>query len=124
MPFMSFDVDGTERTCRTQILASSTTDTMLGIHHGDSGRIIHIRIGRNHLYGSCRTMPGAVAAIHTIGQRDAVLLYPYGVADLDGRFVCCRDFQDGPRRADLRTLRAFRAAITPFIGSFRLHQSL
>lgn len=122
MPFMSFNVDGTERSCRTKILASSTTDATLSIHHGDSRRILHIRIGRDHLYGSCRTMPGAVAAIHPVCQRDAVLLYPHGMTDLDGRFVCCRDFQDSTSRTDFRTLRAFRAAITSFVGSLRLHQ--
>lgn len=122
MPFMSFNVDGTERSCRTEVLASSTTDATLSIHHGDSRRILHIRIGRDHLYGSCRAMPSAVAAIHPVGQRDAVLLYPHGMTDLGGRFVCGRDFQDSPRRTDFRTLRAFRTAITPFVGSLWLHQ--
>lgn len=47
MPFMSFNVDGTERTCRIQFFTCTTTDTTFGILYRNAERIVHIR-----------TMPG------------------------------------------------------------------
>ena len=81
---VSLHIDGAEWTCRTQVLARSASDTPLGIHDGDSDGVRISAVGRNHQYGSRRTMTGAVAALYAIGQRNAILSNPYGMADTGG----------------------------------------
>ena len=43
-------------------------------------------------------MAGAVAALHTVGQRNAVLPDPYGMTDAGGGFLLDGDRPDGSRR--------------------------
>ena len=84
MSFMSFHIDGTERTCRTQIFACAAPDAPFGIHNGDSDRVHIVTVGRNHQYCARRAMTGTVAALHTVGQRNAILPDPYGMTDTGG----------------------------------------
>lgn len=53
---------------------------------------------------------GAVAALHLIGDADAILLYPYGMTYLDGRFVGFRYRPDSTCRTNFRTLGTFGTA--------------
>ena len=39
---MTFDMDSTERTCRTKVLAGSATDATLRINYRNTGRIISV----------------------------------------------------------------------------------
>ena len=122
MSFMSFHIDGTERTGRTKILTCPAADTTLHIDYRNLWRICFFRIGSYHLYGTCRTMAGTVPAFHLVCDADAILLNPYGMTDLDGRFLGEARQMDGIGRSHLRTLGAFGAAVTAFVGHFRLHQ--
>ena len=61
----------------------------------------------HHLYGADRAVAGAVAALHLIGDADAILLYPYGMTYLDGRFVGFRYRPDSTCRTNFRTLGTF-----------------
>lgn len=67
-------------------------------------------------------MAGTVPAFHLVCDADAILLNPYGMTDLDGRFLGEARQMDGIGRTHLRTLGAFGAAVTAFVGHFRLHQ--
>ena len=67
-------------------------------------------------------MAGAVAALHAVGIDDTVGGDPYGVADLHRRLVLLGDRAYGPRGTDLRTLRTFGAAVSPFVGHLGHHQ--
>lgn len=84
---MSLHIYGTEGTRRTEVLAGSATDTPLCVHYGYLRRVGIIGIVRHHLYGTCRTMACAVAACHTVGQRQTVVLHPNSVTCLYGRLV-------------------------------------
>ena len=67
-------------------------------------------------------MTGTVAAIDTVGIDYAKVFDPYGMSDLNGRFVGYVDRLYGAGRTHVRTFGAFRPAIPKFIGHFRLHQ--
>ena len=91
MGFVSLDVNGTERTCRTQVFASTATDTAFRIDDRDHYGLVLFAVfatssmsvtavERNHLYSSDRTMSSTIPAIYSIGKRDAVLFHPHGMA--------------------------------------------
>lgn len=122
MVLVSFHIDGTERTCRTEVLTGTAADTPLRVYHRYLRRIGVVRVRSYHLYGSCRTVAGAVTAFHSVGQRHAVLFHPYGMADLDGGLVFHRNGAYRSGRTYLGTLRTLRTAVTAFVGHFRLHQ--
>ena len=82
--FVPLHIDGTEWTCRTQILTRPAPDTPFGIDNRYSDRVRSFDIRRDHQYRSRRTMTGTVAALHTVGQRDAILSNPYGMPDAGG----------------------------------------
>lgn len=82
MLLMALHVDGTEGANRTEVLASSTTDTTILINDGNARRLLILRIHWHHGDGSYRTMAGTVSTRHTIGDRQTVLLYPYSMANL------------------------------------------
>ena len=67
-------------------------------------------------------MAGAVSTFHIIGDADAILLYPYGVAYLDSRFISFRYRPDCTCRTYFRTLGTFGTAVAALVGHFRLHQ--
>ena len=81
MSFMSFHIDGTEGAGRTEVLAGTATDATLGVDNGYLHRMLVGGITGHHLDGSRRTMAGAVAALHPVGQRNTVFPDPYGMTD-------------------------------------------
>ena len=121
---MSLHVDGAERTRRTQVLACAAPDAPLGIDGRNPDGVHVAAVGGHHQDSPRGTMAGAVAALHTVGQRNAVLPDPYGMTDAGGGFLLDGDRSDGSRRADLRTPRALRTAVASFVGHFGLHQLL
>lgn len=122
MGFVSLDINGTERTCRTQIFTRTAPDTPFGIHHRYQGREIIVGDGGYHRDCSRRTMSGAITALHAVCQDNAILLYPYGMADLYSGLFFSRNLSDCSSRANLRTFRTFGTTITAFIRKFRLHK--
>ena len=80
MLLVSLHVDGTEWSGRTQILARSTAYAPLCINDRNLQRCGVFVVGRHHQYGSRRTVAGAVAASHAVGNGYAVFLDPYGMA--------------------------------------------
>lgn len=73
------------------------------------------------LYSADRAMTGTVAAFHIIGDADAIFLYPYGVAYLNGRFISFGNRTDSSCRTYFRAFGAFGTAVTALVGHFRLH---
>ena len=122
--FVPFYINGTERTCRTKILASPATDTTFHIHNRNLQRIRIICIGRNHRNRSRRTMPGTVATRHLIPKWYAILLYPHGMTNLDGRLLCLVNFQNGSGGTYFGTARTLRTAVAAFVRHVRLHESI
>ena len=121
MPFVPLDVDGTERTCRTKILACSTADATLGVDRRNLGRSLFFRFGDNHLNSSCRTMTGTVSAFYTVCIHHTILIYEHGMTNLYGRFFSHRQGAYGTVRTNLGTSYTFRTAIPAFVRHFRLH---
>ena len=106
--FVSFDIDRTERTRRAKVFARAAADAPLFVHNGDFRRIRRIGIGRNHRNGSRRTMASAVAAIHPVRKRHAVLFHPDGMADLNRRFFRKTGQAYRIRRTNLGAFSALR----------------
>ena len=80
---MSFHIDCAERACRTQVLTCAAADAAFGIDNGYFGGLRISGVRSHHLYGADWAVAGAVAALHLIGDADAILLYPYGMTYLD-----------------------------------------
>ena len=66
MYFMSFDMDGTERPCRAEVLARSATDAPLLVHGRDHQRFRVVRILAYKSDGTGRAVAGAVAAFDIV----------------------------------------------------------
>ena len=119
---MSFHIDCAERACRTQVLTCAAADAAFGIDNGYLGGLRIPGVRSHHLYGADWAVAGAVAALHLIGDADAILLYPYGMTYLDGRLVCRRDFQNRARRTYFRTFRTFGPAVAELVRGHGLHE--
>ena len=78
MYFVALYMDGAERLCRTEVLASSATDASAHIYSRELEPVLIAFVDRHHDDGSRRTVAGAVAAFHSIRKDDAVLLRPAG----------------------------------------------
>lgn len=79
----TFDVNCTERTGWTKVLASTATDTDLGV---DSRVFLAIFL-LDHQDRADRTMASTIAASYAIGAHYAVLLIEYRITDLDGALL-------------------------------------
>lgn len=84
MPLVSLDVYRTERTCGTKVLACPATDATLSVYHRNLGRLIVIGINMHHKDGSRRTVARTVATFNSIGNRQTILLNPYGMTYTSG----------------------------------------
>lgn len=123
MTFMSFHIDGAEWAGGTKMLAGTAADAPFCIDGRNLQRTLVALHRGYHLYGSCGAMACAIATSLSVGQGDAVLPYPHGMAYLGGRFhlACYRTYD--PCGAYLRTLGALWPAISAFVRHFGLHQS-
>ena len=122
MLFVTFDVDGAEGTCRTQIFTGSAADAAGFVDGRDVGRLLVVRIAGNHFDGTHRTVACTVATLDTIVDGHTVLLDEHGVTYLCGSLVFGFDGQDGTSGANLRTTVALRATIAAFVRHRRHHQ--
>ena len=122
MYFVPFDIDGTEGTCRTQVLACAATDATLYADSRNFQSIGTVGIKGHHADAPRGTMVGAVIALLPVAEDDAILLNPLRTAYLQGGFVCHIQPLYSSRGAYFGAFCTFRAAITPFVGHFRLHQ--
>ena len=81
---MPLNVYRTERTRRTQVLACSATDATLSVDDRNLRRLFVLGIHVYHQYGSRRTVARTVATFNTIGNRQTILLNPYGMTYTGG----------------------------------------
>ena len=81
---MPLNVYRTERTRRTQVLACSATDATLSVDDRNLRRLFVLGIHVYHQYGSRRTVTGTVATFNSIGNRQTILLNPYGMTYTSG----------------------------------------
>ena len=120
---VAFHVYRAKRSGRAEVLTGTAADAFVLIH----GRHLYLAVRAfvvDHHDGSCRAMMFAVAATHTVGQYDTVVLDPHGVTNmLHGLLFPC-DGLDGTGRADLATTGAFRAAIAALKRHRGLHEAL
>ena len=119
--FMTFYIQGAERTGRAQILARAATDTFLFVYDRNLEGVGVRRVGGDHLDSLCRAMALTIVAGLTVAQRNTVFLNPNSVSDLCSRFVGDRERLDSPRRTNLGTLDALRTAITTLERHLGLH---
>ena len=106
---MSFDIDGTEGTGGTEVLASTAPNA----HFFVDGRhpFLFILLQRHHLDGSRGAVTGTVAALHTIGKYNAVFPHPYRMAYLLGTLLLDGDGLNGACGTYLRATVALGATI-------------
>ena len=102
-----------QRSCRTEVLAGSATDTHLLIHNR---KLVY------HADGACRTVAGTVAACHSVSVDNAELRVEFRCSDMPGELLELLKREDGSRRADLRAGVAFRAAPAVIVVHLRLHE--
>ncbi len=119
---MAFYIDGAERARGTQILTRAATYTTFGVNHRDLYRLFIHRIGGHHGYRSGGTVACTVATLHPVGEWYTVVLYPYGMPYLDGRFILPGDTADCSCRTYFRAFRTLGAAISTFVRRFGLHE--
>ena len=122
MLFVTFDVDGAEGTCRTQIFTGSAANAAGFVDCREVGRLLVVRIAGNHFDGTHRTVACTVATLDTIVDGHTVLLDEHGVTYLCGSLVFGFDGQDGTSGANLRTTVALGTAVTQFIAHGGHHQ--
>ena len=72
MVFMTFHIDGTERTSGTKVFARTTTDASFGIHNRNLQRFRVIGILSHHLDGTSRTMALTITTTFIV----SVALFP------------------------------------------------
>jgi hypothetical protein len=124
MYFMSFYIDSRERTGGTNIFAGAATDTRFHVDRGYPRRILVFFVKGNHRDGTCRTVTGTVAAIHTIADGDTVLLDPNGMANLDARLLDVIKGLDSSCGTDIGTtctLRTTEALLIAHGGKHEMH---
>ena len=119
---VAFDIDGAERSCRTEVLTLAATYTPLAVH---SRHLYLSSVGSgivHHLYSPRWAMPCTCATAVTVADRDAVVGYPYRVSDMYSSLLLTRDGPDGICRTDLRAVGALRATVSALEGHLGLHQ--
>ena len=122
MYFVAFYADGTERTRRTYVLASTTTDATFGIYCRNLQRLRIISILWYHLDSTGRTVFGTVTALYIVGIDDTGATMPLGMTNLCRRLGFLGDRLDGAGRTNFGTLGTFRTAIATFVRHFGLHE--
>ena len=116
-------VDGREGACGAQVFAGSAADAACRVY---GGHFHFYAVGGGVWYhgdGPCRTVAGAVAALHTVGQWDAVLLDPYGMAYLRGGLDLRRNGLDGPSGAHGGAAVALWPTVAALVAHGGLHES-
>ena len=83
MYFVTFYMNGCERSCRTYILACTASDALLLVNGRNLQRVFIRRIFADHPYCLGRTMSGAVAAVYIICIDYAVVKIDYGQSYLN-----------------------------------------
>ena len=119
---ISFYIDSTERSCRAEVLALAAAYTAFVVNSRHEDCSFVSRSVFHHLNSVCRTMFGARAAMVAVDHRDAVLLDPHGVTDMNEGLVLLSYCLNSTRRADLRAMSAFRSAIAAFERHLGLHK--
>lgn len=112
---MPLDIYGTERPRRAKVLTSPAADAPLSVDDRDFDGVGVIGIGRDHKDGPRRAMTGAIAARNAVGEGDAIVLNPDGVANAGGRLVLLRDGADGAGGAYLGAAGALGTAIAALV---------
>ena len=120
--FVSFHMNGRQRSDGTYVFAGSAADAEAFVDGGNRRREVVVRIAGHHGDGSRRTVACTVAAlIDTIGG-DALLGNDDGVACLDGGLLLAVNGFDSTSRTHLGTARALRTTPAPVEGHDGLHQ--
>ena len=101
MHFMAFYIDGREGTCRTQVLTGTTAYATVLVDSGYIGRLLVVGVAGHHLDSIYGTVACTIAALHTIGQWDTILLNPYCMTNLCRGLIFCLDGQDSSCRTNL-----------------------
>ena len=120
---MSFHIYGAERTRRAQVFTGSAADAFFLVYDRQLRRIRVVRVFCHHQdrwVGQWRAQLPQVTPSRLTMQ----FLNQYGMSDLDGRFVCFRDWTDRSGRANFRTFDAFGTTVSSLVRYFWLHKCL
>lgn len=100
MHFVALHVDSAEGVCRAKMLAFAATDTFLRV---DKRHFYGVTVDlfADHLDRFGRAMTCTCAARISVVDRNAVLLNPYCVTDMNGSFLFRSDTLDSSRGANL-----------------------
>lgn len=103
-------IDGTERTGWAETLARPATNAPLFINGRDL-----VRPPLYHRNSFCGAVTEAGITCNAVVEHRAVLLDPYGMADLYGRLIGNSDPINGSGGANLRTFHTLGSAIASFV---------
>jgi hypothetical protein len=115
MGVVAFHINGTERTCRTKVLACTTSDTAFCIDNRYLQFFLASILNIYHLYGSGGAMTLAIATRLAVAHRNTVLPDPYCMAYLHGGFFLACNGTYGTCRTNVGTLGTFGTTISAFV---------
>ena len=121
MHFIALYIDGAKRTSRAEVFALAATDTFLGVNDRHFDRFA-VDLLLHHLNRPSRAVTRTRAAMVAVGDRDAVLLNPDGVTDMDSSLLLFGNGFDSARRTHLTATRTLRAAVAALERHLRLHE--
>ena len=119
---VSFYVYSAERSGRAEVfaLAAAYTALVVNSRHEDCSSVC--RCVFHHLDGVRGTVAGTRTTMVAARHRDAVLLDPHCVTDMNEGLVFLSDSLNSACRTHLRTMRALRSAVTALEGHLGLHE--
>lgn len=83
MGLEAFDVDCSQRSCRTYVLACAATDTPVFIDSRDAERVLVRRVFANHSDSMRRAVSGTVSTAYIVCVDDTVVVIYDCDTDLD-----------------------------------------
>ena len=119
---VSFYVYSAERSGRAKVFAFAAAYTALVVNsrHEDCSSVCCCVF--HHLNGILGAMFGACTTMVAVGNRDAVLLDPYCVTDMNERLIFLSDCLNSSGRTNLRTMCALGSAVAALEGHLGLHE--
>ena len=115
MYFVSFNVDGCKRSCRTEVFAGTASYTLFCIYPWNNRRVLVILVLMNIFDGFGWTVPQTVEALHAVCDHHAKFWVHHCMSYLYRRLFLDADRPDCSGRTYLRAFVALRTAVTSFV---------
>ena len=118
---VSFYIDGAEGACGAEVFAFSATDTFFGIDHRHFD-CVTVDLFLHHLDCPRRAVARTSTTMVAVSDGNAVLLYPYGMPDVNGGLLLFGDWFDCTGGADLTATGTLGTTVAALKGHLGLHE--